>query len=65
VHPAAASAKPAAHDPNDPDAADEENDPQKPAADPILKESLSILRDLIALNPTPSGTAVAVTPMPK
>jgi carboxyl-terminal processing protease len=65
AHPAAASAKPAAHDPNNPDAADEESDSKEPAADPILKESLSILRDLIALSPTPSGPAVAATPPPK
>lgn len=62
---AAAAAKPAAHD-ADPDAdPDEESDIKEPPTDPLLKESLSILRDLVVLVPHPAGTAVAATPQPR
>ena len=61
----ATAAKPAAHDAdltNDPDA---ESDTKEPATDPILNESLAVLRDLVVLTSPPSGTAVAATPTPK
>jgi carboxyl-terminal processing protease len=61
AHSAAANAKPALHDPDDANAADEESDSKEHATDPILKESLFILRDLVSLAPTPSGSAVAAT----
>lgn len=64
AHATAASAKPVAHDADNPDADDEENDTKEPASDPILKESLAILRDLVTMTPPPSGTAVAATPSP-
>jgi len=65
AHAAAASTKPVASDADDPDADEEENDTKEPATDPILKESLAILRDVVTMTPPPSGTAVAVTPSPK
>ncbi|MCX6909417.1 MAG: carboxy terminal-processing peptidase [Verrucomicrobia bacterium] len=62
---AAAAAKPAAHD-TDPDAdPDDESDIKEPPTDPLLNESLSILRDLVVLVPHSSSTAVAATPPPK
>ncbi len=65
AHAAAASAKPVTRDADDPEAADEEDSAKEPAADPILKESLAILRDLVTMTPPPSNTAVAATPSPK
>ncbi|MBI5685767.1 MAG: carboxy terminal-processing peptidase [Verrucomicrobia bacterium] len=60
-----ASSKPADHD-TTPDAdGDDENGVKEPPTDPLLNESLSILRDLVVLAPPPSGTAVAATPSPR
>jgi carboxyl-terminal processing protease len=59
----APASKPAAHGDTDPaDDADDENDVKEPPTDPLLNESLSILRDLVVLAPPPSGPAVASTP---
>ena len=62
---AAAVPKSAVHDPEDDSEADDESDSKEPAADPILNESLSILRDLVVFGAHQSGTAVAATPSPK
>ncbi len=60
-----AAAKPVSHDADDPDATGEDNDVKEPATDPLLNESLAVLRDLVMFTTPSSGTAVAANPQPK
>ncbi|MFA6561135.1 MAG: carboxy terminal-processing peptidase [Verrucomicrobiia bacterium] len=62
---AAAAAKPVGHDADAPDATDEESDVKEPVTDPLLNESLAVLRDLVVFATPPSGPAVAANPQPK